>query len=116
MADKNQMEKVYEAIEKARSTGKIRKGTNETTKAIEKGEAKLVVAAKDTSPPEIIMHIPELCKERNILFANVDSKADLGAAAGLSVGCSCVTIVREGEAKEIIKDIAESQKAVQKAE
>jgi len=37
--------KVLEAVEVARNTGKIKKGSNEATKAIEKGDAKLVVYA-----------------------------------------------------------------------
>ena len=36
-------EKALEAVEVARDTGRIRKGTNETTKAVERGQAKLVV-------------------------------------------------------------------------
>jgi len=49
---------VYEAVEKARDTGKVRKGVNETTKAIERGEAKLVVIAEDVDPAEIVAHLP----------------------------------------------------------
>ena len=30
------VKKVYEAVEKARDTGKVKKGTNETTKAVER--------------------------------------------------------------------------------
>ena len=59
--------KVLEIVEIARTSGKIRKGSNEATKAIEKGEAKLVVYADDVTPKEIIMHLPLLCKEKNIL-------------------------------------------------
>ena len=33
--------KVLEAVEVARTTGKIRKGANETTKAIEKGSGRM---------------------------------------------------------------------------
>ena len=58
--------KVLEAIEIARTSGKIRKGSNEATKAIEKGDAKLVVYAADVTPKEIVMHLPLLCKEKNI--------------------------------------------------
>ena len=53
-----------EAIEKARKTGKIKKGANEAIKAIEKGIAKLVVVAKDVNPPEIIMPFKPLCAEK----------------------------------------------------
>ena len=54
---------IYTLIELARKTGKIEKGTNEVTKAIEKGNAKLVAVAKDANPPEVVMHIPMLCEE-----------------------------------------------------
>ena len=54
------VEKVLQIIEKARTSGKIRKGTNETTKAIERGKAKLVAVADDVDPKEVVMHIPVL--------------------------------------------------------
>ena len=110
MADKDVIENVYEAIEVAKATGKLRKGTNEATKAIEKGEAKLVAVAKDVTPPEIIMHIPLIAKEKGIPCVEVTSKEELGAAAGINVGTSSVAIVQEGEAKDLIKKISEKVK------
>lgn len=101
------IDRVYETIEVARNTGKIRKGSNEATKAIEKGDAKLVVTAGDTSPKEIVMHIPILAEEKGVVHVQVPSKADLGAAAGLDVGTACVAIVQEGEAKNLISEIVE---------
>lgn len=100
--------KVLEAVEIARSSGKIRRGANEATKAIEKGEAKLVVYADDVTPKEIIMHLPLLCKEKSILCMKVSKKEDLGAAAGLSVGTAAVAVVKEGEAKTAIEALARS--------
>ena len=97
--------KALEAVEIARTTGKIRKGANEATKAIEKGEAKLVVYAKDVSPKEIVMHLPLLCKEKSILCIEVSKKEDLGAAAGLAVPTAAVAIVKEGEAKALIESL-----------
>jgi len=85
--------------------GKIKKGTNETTKVIERGLAKLVVAAKDVNPKEVVMHLPALCEEKGILFVPVDSREDLGAAAGLVIPTSSVAIIQEGDAKKIIKEI-----------
>ncbi|MFH0869805.1 MAG: ribosomal L7Ae/L30e/S12e/Gadd45 family protein [archaeon] len=98
-------ERAYEAIELARKTGKIVKGTNEVTKAIEKDKAKLVVYAKDISPPEIIMHLPLLAKEKGIPCIEVPKKDELGAAAGLKVGTASVAIVKEGDAKDLIKEL-----------
>ena len=100
------IEKAYEAVEIARTTGKIKKGVNEVTKVIERGQAKLVVIAKDVNPPEIIMHFPPLCEEKSAPLVIVPSKADLGAAAGLQVQTSAVVIVNEGNAKDLIKKIA----------
>jgi len=109
MAD-DLIDKVYEAIETAKATGKLRKGTNEVTKAIEKQEAKLVIVAKDVSPPEITMHIPLLCEEKGITHVQVPSKEELGAAAGIDKPTASVAIVQEGEAKNLIKEIVESMK------
>jgi large subunit ribosomal protein L7Ae len=95
--------KVLEIVEIARNSGKIRKGANEATKAIEKGEAKLVVYASDVSPKEIVMHLPLLCKDKKILCVAVSKKEDLGAAAGLSLGTAAVAVVKEGEAKAALE-------------
>lgn len=103
-------EKVLEAIELAKTTGKIKKGVNEVTKAIEKQQAKLVAVAKDVQPQEIVMHIPLLAKEKDVPCVEVNSKEELGAAAGLEVGTSAVAIVNEGEAKKNIKEIVEKLK------
>ena len=102
---KELLDKVYEAIETAKTTGKIKKGTNETTKTIEKGKAKMVVIAKDVTPPEIIMHIPLIAEEKNVPCFTVPSKEELGAAAGIQVGAGSIAVVEEGEAKSLIKEI-----------
>ena len=93
----------YTIIEKARKTGKIEKGTNEVTKAVERGTAKIVVVAADVEPKEIIQHLAILCREKEIKYGEVDSKQKLGISAGLPVGCSSVAVVESGEAD---KDIA----------
>jgi large subunit ribosomal protein L7Ae len=105
---KEVVEKAYEAIEIARSTGKIKKGTNEATKAIERGVAKMVVYAANTSPKEVIMHIPMLCKEKGILCLEVPSREELGASTGIPVATAAVAIVSEGESKSVIKFIKDS--------
>ena len=100
--------KALEAVELARTTGKIRKGSNEVTKAIERGTAKLVLVAQDVTPKEIVMHIPLLAKEKNIPCVHVPTKEDLGASAGLEVGTAAIAIVQEGEAKKLVEEIVKS--------
>jgi len=115
---KETIENIYKLVESVKIDGKLRKGTNETTKAIEKGEAQLVIAAEDINPKEIVMHFPVLCKEKNIPFVHVPSKSELGAAAGLPVSTSSIAIVNPGEAKKqlfgILKDLETLEKGLAK--
>lgn len=98
-------EKAYEALKVARETGKIKKGTNETTKAVERGLAKLVLIAEDVDPPEVVMHLPLLCEERKIPYIYVPSKEKLGQAAGIEVKAASAAIIEVGQAKDIIDEI-----------
>ena len=61
-------EKIIEAISVAKATGKVTKGVNETTKAVERGICKFAVMAEDVTPPEILMHIPVICDEKKVAF------------------------------------------------
>jgi len=104
-------EKVYQALQKVRETGgKVKKGTNETTKAVERGQAKLVVIAEDVDPPEIVAHLPLLCDEKKIPYVYVPSKQRLGQAAGIEVAAASVAVIDVGGAKDLVDEII---KAVQ---
>ncbi|MFH1823230.1 MAG: ribosomal L7Ae/L30e/S12e/Gadd45 family protein [archaeon] len=103
------MVSAYEIVELAKKTGKIEKGTNEVTKAIERVSAKLVVYAEDVEPKEIVLHLPELCKEKNIPYVSVDSRKKLGVAAGLSVGCASVAVVEPGDATKQIVELTKGK-------
>ncbi len=109
-------DKVLRAVETANSTGKVKRGTNETTKAVERGLAKLVVIAEDVEPEEIVMHLPPLCEERKVPYVYVPSKAELGRAAGIDVAAASVAIIEPGDAKaaveEIIKEVERIKKGV----
>jgi len=93
------------ALEVARDTGTVKKGTNETTKAVERGNAELVFVAEDVQPEEIVMHIPELADEKDVPFVFVGSQDDVGHAAGLEVGSAAAAIVDAGEARNDVDDV-----------
>jgi large subunit ribosomal protein L7Ae len=99
-------ESAIEALEVARDTGSVKKGTNETTKAVERGNADLVVIAEDVQPEEIVMHLPELADEKGIPYVFVETQDDVGHAAGLEVGSAAAAIVDAGDAEESAEDIA----------
>ncbi len=107
-------DKAYEAVENARDKGKLRKGTNETTKAIERKRAVLVVIAEDVDPAEIVAHLPPLCDEKGIPYIYVPSKRELGAAAGIDIGAAAISIVEAGQAKEVVKEIIERIRELKK--
>ncbi len=95
----------YEALQIASKTGAVRKGTNETTKAIERAEAKLVVIAEDVDPPEVVAHLPLLCEERKIPYMFVPSKEKIGGSVNIDVPAASASIVKEGEAEGLVKEI-----------
>ena len=84
----------------------IRKGTNETTKSIERSEALLVFIALDVDPPEIVAHIPLLCKDKKIPYLYVTTKEVLGNACNLGVKTASCSIINEGESKAKIDNLA----------
>lgn len=111
---KDVAEQTYNALEAITSAGNVRKGTNEATKAIERGLAKLVVIAEDVSPIEVVMHMPVLCNEKKVPVISVPSRQELGAAVGLEVSTAAIAVVDEGKGKKQIEDIVKKIKELSK--
>ncbi|MTK63896.1 MAG: 50S ribosomal protein L7ae [Methanobacterium sp.] len=107
-------DKAYEALEIAKDTGKIGKGTNEVTKMIERGNALLVFIAEDIDPPEIAAHLPVLAEEKEIPYVYLPTKDELGEAAGLNVGTASACIIDAGEAEDLINDVVEKVEELKK--
>lgn len=95
----------YDLVEKARDTGKISKGANEVTKQVERGQAKMVVMAEDVTPEEILAHMPVLCDEKNIPYAYVPSKDELGSSAGLHISTAAIAVLNTGKDKSILETL-----------
>lgn len=111
---KDLVDKVLQSLEIAKNTGKIKKGTNETTKAIERGNTKLVIIAKDVEPKEIVMHLPVLCDEKKCDYVYVPSKEELGRAVGINVSTASACIIEPGEAKDLVEEIIKKVKTIKK--
>ncbi|WP_455367526.1 50S ribosomal protein L7Ae [[Eubacterium] cellulosolvens] len=102
---KDVADKAYQLVQVSRESGKIKKGTNEVTKAVERGISKLVLIAEDVEPPQVVAHLPILCEERKISYLYVPNKLELGKAAGIEVTCSAISILDGGEAAETLKEL-----------
>lgn len=97
-------------LHSVKESGKIRKGTNEVTKSIERGKAILVFIGGDVSPKEIVRHLPILSKEKSIAYIEIPDSKNLGKAAGISVGAASVAIVDAGSEEASLKSIVERVK------
>ncbi len=105
------LKKSLDALDLARTTGNVKKGTNETTKIIERGMARLVLISEDVTPEEVVMHLPPLCEEKNIPYLYVKNQKDLGAACGINKGCASAVILDPGKAEDaVVGVIAELEK------
>jgi len=96
---------IYEAIRVASQSGKVNKGTNEATKAIERGTSKLVIIAEDVEPPEVVAHLPILCDEQDAAYAFVPSKQELGKALGIDITSAAAAILDSGDAQHIVDQV-----------
>src|SRR5215831_13533261 len=112
---KEAIDKTYQLLQVAKDTGKLRKGTNESTKAIERGIAKLVVIAEDVTPPEVVAHLPILCEERKIPYVFVPSKDQIGPAIGIDVSTASAAVLDAGEGAQILEQVAQELTRLKKA-
>jgi len=109
---KDLADSALEVLAAARDTGKISKGTNETTKVVERGTAKLVLIAENVDPPEIVAHLPLLCEEKNVSYIYVPTKMGIGMASGIEVPSAAAAITDAGDADKLLKDIIGKIKAL----
>ena len=83
-ADNQMTKKLLDLCNQATTYKQMKKGANETTKALNRGVADLVLLAADTEPLEIVLHLPLLCEDKNVPYVYVPKQADLGRACGVS--------------------------------
>ncbi|KAM3601888.1 uncharacterized protein V6R79_020523 [Siganus canaliculatus] len=93
LASKKLCKKLYKCVKKAAKVKNIRRGVKEVQKFINKGEKGIVVLAGDTMPIEVYCHVPVMCEDRNLPYAYIPSKLDLGSSAG-SKRPTCVILIK----------------------
>ena len=90
---KDVQDSVYELVKLvANDNGRLKKGSNEVTKAAERGTAQMVVMAENVNPAELLAHIPLICKEKKIPFIYVEDQSYLAEAAGMTTGAKTAAI------------------------
>jgi large subunit ribosomal protein L7Ae len=95
-----------ERLQKAAAAGKdakagpkptyVKFGLNHVTTLIEQNKAKLVVIAHDVDPVETVVHLPALCRQKDVPFCFVRGKAVLGKFCHMKTAtCLAVTEVNK---------------------
>jgi len=77
-------------------------GLNHVTSLVESGEAKLVVIAHDVDPIELVLWLPQLCRNKQVPYLIVKDKARLGRACRQSTAsCVAFTAVRNEDKNDL---------------
>ena len=84
LAQQDLTTKILNLVQQAANYKQLRKGANEATKTLNRGQAEFVILAADSEPLEILLHIPLLCEDKNVPYVFVRSKQALGRACGVS--------------------------------
>ena len=102
---------VLDLVQQAANYKQIKKGANEATKALNRGQAELIVLAGDTNPVEIVLHLPLLCEDKNVPYIFVPSKVALGRAAQVSRNVIALAIIQsdnsqlKGQMESVKRDV-----------
>ena len=77
-------------------------GLNHVTTLIEQRKAKLVLIAHDVDPIELVLWLPHLCRNKNVPYCFVKSKARLGQMVNKKFAtCLAVTDVKKEDQGEL---------------
>merc|ERR1711864_67542 len=103
--------KILNLVQQASNYKQLRKGANEATKTLNRGQSEFVILAADSEPLEILLHIPLLCEDKNVPYVFVRSKQALGRACSRPVIAASVT---QNEGSQIKPQIATIQQEIEK--
>ncbi|EGR34359.1 hypothetical protein IMG5_014810, partial [Ichthyophthirius multifiliis] len=94
LADDVLQKELIQLVTNCSSLKQIKKGANESTKALNRGLAELIIMASDATPLEILLHLPLLCEDKNVPYVFVPSKKDLGRACGSSRNVIAIALIK----------------------
>lgn len=113
MADNALTQKIFNLVQQASCYQQLRKGANEATKTLNRGQSEFIIMAGDAKPLEILLHLPLLCEDKNVPYVFVQSKDALGRACGVSrpvIACS----VTSNEGSQLKPQIQTIQREIEK--
>ncbi|KAI1402931.1 L30e-like protein, partial [Hypoxylon fuscum] len=97
-------QEILDLVQQASHARQLKKGANEVTKTLSRGVAELVLLAADTTPLAILLHLPLLCEDKNVIYCYIPSKIALGRACGVSRAVIAASITTN-EASDLTNQI-----------
>ena len=110
LADEQLTVTILDLIGQAQNYKQVKRGANEVTKALNRGQSAFVILAADAEPIEILMHLPLLCEDKNVPYCFVRSKSALGRACGISRVVISATVLMTETTNSALKKQIESLK------
>lgn len=80
------------SLERLKAAKKKTVGTKQTTKAIERGQARVVFVARDADPA-VTREVTAAAQARQVEIVYVDSMVALGKACNIEVGAATAAVV-----------------------
>merc|ERR1719198_2888983 len=101
LANKILIYSISQLIKNASGYKLLKRGANESTKAVNRNQAKLVIIAADTKPLELVLHLPIICEEKSVPFIFVPSKTNLGKDGQCTRNSIACTILSSKETNDL---------------
>eukprot|EP00834_Sanchytrium_tribonematis_P007230 NODE_625_length_5289_cov_0.416956.p5 type:complete len:132 gc:universal NODE_625_length_5289_cov_0.416956:4579-4974(+) len=111
LASEKLEKKITKTMKKGFKCFSLRRGVKEVNKALRKDEIGIVVIAANTTPVDLISHLPLLCEEKNIPYVFVQDKGHLGELSHSNqsvVACMLTKKGRKTAEQSSIADYTES--------
>ncbi|CAK9298636.1 unnamed protein product [Gordionus sp. m RMFG-2023] len=98
--------RILKLVKKAYKMKTLKIGIKAVQKAIRKGERGIIILAGDTTPIDIISHMPILCEDKELPYIFTPSKNELGASFGSKRSTCAVLINMDSKYAKLYEKIA----------
>jgi len=113
LADQVLTSKILNLVQQAANYQQLKKGANEATKTLNRGQSEFIVMSADAEPLEILLHLPLLCEDKNVPYVFVRSKQALGRACGVSRPVIAASVI-SNEGSQLKPQIQTIQREIEK--
>lgn len=104
-ADEKLAGRIMKLVEKSQEQKILARGVKEVSKTVVADKAAVVILAADTAPVDVLSHLPVLCERHNCKYIWIESRSELGKAAGLPRSTGVVCVKKDAEANRVTEEL-----------